>query len=58
MHRHGVDGSRVDVTHRDIHNLEYIHNYVAPWFMLNEITMLKHLSVAYFENHSACVVRE
>lgn len=48
----------MDVTHRDIHNLEYIHNYVAPWFMLNEITMLKHLSVAYFENHSACVVRE
>lgn len=43
---------RGGLTPRDIHNLEFIHNYVAPWFLLNEITMLKHLSVAYFENHS------
>ena len=44
---------RKSLTPRDIHNLEFIHNYVAPWFLLNEITMLKHLSVAYFENHSS-----
>ena len=44
---------REGLTPRDINNLEFIHNYVAPWFLLNEITMLKHLSVAYFENHSS-----
>ena len=46
-----------NIISRDIHNLEFIHNYVAPWFLLNETTMLKHLSVAYFENHSSPYTR-
>lgn len=37
---------------RDIQNLQYVHSQVDPWFMINDLTMLRHHCVAYFSSHS------
>lgn len=41
---------------RDIQNLQYVHSQVAPWFVMNDITMLRHHCVAYFPSHSKAIV--
>ena len=40
---------------RDIDSIEYVHQGIAPWFMINNITMLRHMSVAYFNEMSTLI---
>lgn len=40
----------IDIENRDIDGIEYVHSSISPWFIINNVTMLQHLSVAYFNN--------